>query len=106
MSALWAWFVGTRVGRWIVGVALTLAALGAALAVAFVKGKQHQADADKARDAQSLAEAAEQAVKASTVRKEIENATAKLPDAPPQRVGDAYPDTAAGKLRDDGWTRD
>ena len=30
----------------------------------------------------------------------------KLPDAPAQNVGAADPATAAGKLRDDGFTRD
>jgi hypothetical protein len=107
MSALWAWFLSTKVGRWIVGIGVVLAALAAALAVAFVKGHQkgadEQATADKAKDAQSLADAAEQAVKATQARMEIEDENAKLPPAPPQKVADAASGTAAGKLRDDGW---
>jgi hypothetical protein len=58
---MWAWFVGTRIGRWIVGIALTLAGLAAALAVAFVKGKHAQADTDKAKDAQAAQRAAQAA---------------------------------------------
>lgn len=47
----WNWFVGTKFGRWIVGVSLVIAGLGAALFVAFLKGKHAQADTDKAKDA-------------------------------------------------------
>jgi len=104
MTALWGWFVSTKIGRWIVGIVVMLAALAAALFVAFVKGKEHQADVDQAKDSQSLADAAEQVVKASNDRTEVENDNAKLPDAPAQKVADAAPDTAAGELRDDGWT--
>jgi hypothetical protein len=51
-------------------------------------------------------EQAQQTIHAHEVRDEIEIENAKLPDAPPQRVADADPATAAGKLRDDGWLRD
>lgn len=88
-----------------------LAAIGAAIVVtvilviaAFRKGAKQQADVDKAAGAQSLADAAEQSVKASRDRAEVENENAKLPEAPVQKVADAAPGTAAGKLRDDGWT--
>lgn len=39
-------------------------------------------------------------------RHEVDVEVAKLPDAPAQSVATAAPDTAAGKLRDEGWTRD
>jgi len=103
---LWTWFVGTKIGRGLVGAVLVIAGLVTALAVAFVKGKHAQAGQDKAADAQSLAEAAQEAVNAANVRKDVENETAKLPDAPAQQVATADPATAAGRLRDDGWVRD
>ena len=103
-AAAWSWFSGTKIGRWIIGAALVIAGLLAALAIAFVKGKQSQASVDDAKDAQSMADAAEQVVKAARTRAEVENEVAKEPVAPPQKVADAAPDTAAGKLRDDGWT--
>lgn len=56
--------------------------------------------------AQNAAATAQATVHAHEVRNEVEIETAKLPDAPPQQVGTADPATAAGKLRDDGWTRD
>lgn len=56
MTALWAWFIGTRIGRWIVGVSLVIAGLAAALFVAFLKGKHSQADKDAAKQAQAVAE--------------------------------------------------
>jgi hypothetical protein len=109
MSALWAWFLSTTIGRWIVGVGAVLAALAVAIASAFLygrgKGKGEQATADKAKDAQSLAQAAQEAVDAANVRKDVDNETAKLPDAPAQSVANADPATAAGQLRDDGWVR-
>jgi type II secretory pathway pseudopilin PulG len=64
---------------------------------------QEKADATQAR---SRADAAEAAQHHAEVRHEVESETARLPDAPAQTVGDADPGTAAGRLRDDGWTRD
>jgi len=104
LAAAWSWFSGTKFGRWAIGVALAIAVLGVLLLLMFEKGKQQQADVDQAKDAQSLADAAEQSIKAARTRAEVENEVAKEPVAPPQKVADAAPDTAAGKLRDDGWT--
>lgn len=101
---MWAWFVSTRAGRWIVGVAALIASVAGIALAAFLKGRRTQADADKAKDAQSLAEAAQKAVNAANVRKDVDNDTAKLPDAPAQSVANADPATAAGKLQN--WTRD
>jgi len=42
--------------------------------------------------------------KRTEVRSHVEQETQKLPDAPIQRIGDADPDSAAGRLR--AWTRD
>lgn len=88
--------------------ALALLALFAALAGAVLYGraKGKAAEQGKTRAAQEAAAAAQATVHAHEVRNEVENETAKLPDAPPQRVGDADSGTAAGRLRDDGWTRD
>lgn len=61
MATIWEWFLSTTIGRWIVGIgAVIMAALGLG-AFAFMKGKEHQADADKAKDAQAETQAAKQA---------------------------------------------
>jgi len=106
MSAILAWVASTKIGRRIVGLTVTLAALAAALFVAFLKGKEHQADTDKAKDAQANAQATQQITQAATTRQEVEHETDQLPDAPPQTVATADPGTAAGKLRTGGWLRD
>jgi gas vesicle protein len=105
MSALWAWFLGTRIGRWIVGIGAVIAAIAAAVLVAFVKGKHSQADTDKAKEAGAEQRAAQAVTDAANTRQEVDNATAKLPDAPAQTVATADPASAAGELRDDGWMR-
>jgi hypothetical protein len=104
-AAVWRWFLSTTVGRWIVGIGAVLLGILALAYTAFLKGKHAQVAKDQAKDAQSLAEAAQEAVNAANVRKDVDNETAKLPDAPPQSVATADPATAAGQLRDDGWVR-
>jgi hypothetical protein len=91
--------------------AYAIAALGLLAAVATAalywrnQGKAAQKATDDARQAQADAQAAQQVIKANEVRHEVEVETARLPDAPPQKVADADPASAAGKLRDDGWVR-
>lgn len=70
------------------------------------KGKQAAQQAEAARDAKAAAQAAQQVTRAHEVRNDVEAENAKLPDAPAQQVGAADPATAAGELRDAGWTRD
>jgi hypothetical protein len=103
MSELWAAFLTTKIGRVLAAIFAFIIALGAGLWIVFVKGEHAQAKKDAAKDSQSLADAAEQVVNATQARMEVEDENAKLPDAPPQKVADATPGTAAGKLRDDGW---
>jgi len=98
LIALW-----TKMRGWLVGAGVFLAALGAAVLYGRAKGKA--AEQGKTRDAQEAATAATEQVKANEVRHEVEVETARLPDAPPQKVADADPASAAGKLRDDGWVR-
>lgn len=106
LALAWKWFLGTTLGRWIVGIgAVVLAALALA-AAAFLKGKHAQADTDDAKDATEQAQAAQQVVQAATTRQEVEHETQQLPDAPTQTVATADPATAAGALRTDGWLRD
>lgn len=104
MSGLWAAFLATRIGRWLAAIFAFVVALGVGAWVMFVKGEHVQANKDAVKDSQSLADAAEQALKATQARTEVDDENAKLSPAPPQKVADAAPDTAAGKLRDDGWT--
>lgn len=81
--------------------ALALFAFLAALAGTAIywrqKGKQAQKDADKA-------DAANEVIHAHEVRDAVETEVQALPEAPPQKVADADPATAAGRLQ--GWTRD
>jgi cytoskeletal protein RodZ len=88
--ALWE-----RFKTWLVVIA-GLVVAGVAI---WIKGRQQGKQAAKNEQAQ-------QVIRAHEVRDEIEVENAKLPDAPPQRVADADPGTAAGKLRDDGWVQD
>lgn len=113
--SVWAWFLTTRVGRWLVGIGAVIVAALALAGIAWRKGEKSgaakgEAEAEKAK-AQAAERAAAQAIAerqaeqtavqtASEVRDEIQ----KLPDAPAQQVGSADPATAAGQLRD--WTRD
>lgn len=48
MGALWAAICASRLGRWVAGLALTIAGLGALLLVTYGKGRRKQADEDKA----------------------------------------------------------
>lgn len=99
IALLWA-----RVWKWVCAIGAVLAGLGGIWLAGRGSGKHAeqahtQAAENKAATAQATAHEQE-------VRHDVEVETAKLPDAPPQSVGTADPATAAGKLRDDGWTRD
>jgi gas vesicle protein len=93
MSALWAWFLGTSIGRWIVGIGAVIVAVAAAVLVAFVKGKHAQADTDKTKDAGAAQQAAQEVATAVQHSADAVRATndeiSKMPDAGTQRVGDA-----------------
>lgn len=93
LALAWKWFLGTTVGRWIVGVGVVAVAIAGALAVAFVKGKHAQADTDKAKDAGAAQQAAQEAAAAANRSADAVRATndeiSKMPDAGTQRVGDA-----------------
>lgn len=103
---MWSWFITTRFGRWVIGVAAIIAAFVVTWWLAHIQGANAQAIKDaKAQDA-SLAEAAQQTIDAAQARAGVEAGTSALPDAPAQKVAEADPASAAGKLRDDGWTRD
>lgn len=104
MSEFLTWLATTKLGRGVIAAFGLLLAFGAMALAMFEKGKRAQAQTDDAKDAQSSTDAAEQMVKAAQTRAEVENEVAKQPEAPPQKVADAAPDTAAGKLRGDGWT--
>lgn len=95
-----------RIKTWAMALLAILAAIATAGLYGRRKGKQAAEQAEAARDAQANAQAAEQVIHAHEVRHEIEATVSKLPDAPTQTVSAADPATAAGRLRDDGWTRD
>lgn len=98
IALLWA-----KVWKWVCALGAVLAAIAGVYLAGRAKGKA--AEQGKTREAQEAATAATEQVKANEVRHEVEVETARLPDAPPQKVADADPASAAGKLRDDGWVR-
>lgn len=85
----------------VAALALVAGVLGAYL---FGRWKGGKIAADAVRDADAKAAAKAEHAQVQT-RIEVENEAAKLKDAQPQRVGDADHATAAGRLRDEGWTR-
>lgn len=66
LTAAWSWFVGTKVGRWIVELVAILAGFGAALGYVYFKGKHAQAAKDQAKDAKVAVEAAQVAQQVQT----------------------------------------
>ena len=106
MIAAWFASLWAKAGAWLALAGAVIAAVFAALLYGEHKGKQVGV-ADAAKQAVADAKAAQAAVTdAATVRANVEAETAKLPEAPAQKVADAKPSTAAGQLRQDGWTRD
>lgn len=92
-----------KLKTWALALFAVLAAIAGALLYGRRKGKQAAEQAEAVRDAQANAQAAQQVIQAHEVRDEVEAENAKLPNAGPQAVATADPDTAAGRLRDDGW---
>jgi uncharacterized membrane-anchored protein YhcB (DUF1043 family) len=78
-------------------------AIGLYLGGLFV-GHHREAVKNTATTAKAEVKAQKQITHRAEVRSHVEQQTAALPDAPVQRIGDADPGTAAGKLR--AWTRD
>lgn len=96
----------SRLKSWALALLAILAAIATAGLYGRRKGRQAAEKDEEARDAQAAAQAAQDTIHAHEVRNEVEAEVSKLPDAPTQTVGAADPATAAGRLRDDGWTRD
>lgn len=100
IALLWA-----KVWKYVAAFGALIAAIAGIYLSGRRKGKAAAEQAEAARDAQANAQAAQDIIKTQESRHETDAEVQRLPDAPAQRVGDADPDTAAGKLRD-GWTRD
>lgn len=94
-----------KIKTWLILAGGVVLAILSALAVGFLKGRS----AGKAKATEAIAKAktkaAQAIVHAQEVRHDVEVETSKLPDAPAQRVGEADPDTAAGRLAN-RWMRD
>lgn len=103
LTAAWSWFVGTKVGRWIVELMAILAGLGAALGYVYFKGKRAQADTDEAKDAEADAKAAQEAAeytqRSTDAVRQTHVEVSQMQDAGTQRIRDAADNTAAGWLR-------
>lgn len=94
-----------KLKTWALALFAVLAAIATALLYGRHKGKQAAEQDEAARDAAANAQAAQDIIKTQESRHETDAEVQRLPDAPAQRVGDADPNTAAGRLRDD-WSRD
>ena len=92
MIALWTWFVGTRIGRWLVGLGVILAAVGAMALAMFEKGKHAQAAKDQAKDAEAVQRAAQAAQEtftaASDAAAKVQADAAKQPPPDPIKRDD------------------
>lgn len=99
LTLLWA-----KVWKWIVAAGVLLAAVAAI----FLKGRSAGVKTmqSKVDNADAHAAAATVNTQALESRHETDVAVQKLTDAPAQMVVTAAPGTAAGELRDDGFTRD
>lgn len=100
IALLWA-----KVWKYVVAAAALVAAVAGIYFSGRHKGKAVAEQATAVRDAQANAQAAQDTIKTQESRRETDAQVQQLPDAPAQKVADADPATAAGKLRD-SWTRD
>ena len=101
----WALTLWAKVKGWAIGLAALVLAIAAAWLLGRREGKVVAKAGASEQQAENNAAAAQAQAAHAEVRHEVENDTAKLPDAPAQRVADADPATAAGHLRNDGWVR-
>lgn len=99
IAILWA-----KVWKYVAGLGVLLAAIAAI----FLKGKSVGEAKQKAKvdQAQQKADIATQQKDITESRHDTDTTVQNLPEAPAQVVATAKPSTAAGELRDDGWTRD
>lgn len=67
-------------------------------------GHHREAVKNTATTSKAEVKAQKEVTHRAKVRSDVEQQTAALPDAPVQRIGDADPDSAAGRLQ--AWTRD
>lgn len=94
-----------RLKIWAAAIGAALLAIGLAVLEGMRRGRRAQRDADKTEQAAVDRQAAEQSIHAREARDHVDAEVSRLPDALPQRVGDADPDSSSGHLRDDGWMR-
>lgn len=99
------WFLTTKLGRWLAGIAAVLAAILGVWLAGHRSGKQAQKHKDDEASSEANHKAAEAVQKVSEDRAHVDSEVEKLPDAGIQEVATADPATAAGRLRDDGWVR-
>lgn len=87
IGAVWAWFSGSTLGRWIIGAGAVVLAIGGALLLGRRQGRQAEEQEQEGEAHEAYREAVE-------TRKRIEDGI--------RRAGDG---TAADELRRD-WSRD
>jgi len=96
--------IWSKVWKLVVGVGAVLLAIGSIFLAGREKGKA--AEQVKTQAAKQKAEVAKQTTAIVESRHDTDTQVQNLPEAPSQAVASADVSTAAGKLRDDGWTRD
>lgn len=87
IATAWAWFAGSRIGRWIIAAGAVVLAIGGALLLGRRQGRQAQEREAEAKDHEAYRDAVD-------TRDRVEDRI--------RRAGDG---TAAGELRD-RWSRD
>lgn len=100
MIGLWIKFKA-----YVLGIGAFLLALAGAWLYGREQGKATQKKSDQEDLATANQKAVEQVQHVQESRNETDAKVEDLPTAPAQKVADADPATAAGKLRDDGWLR-
>ena len=97
--------IPTKLKTWAITIGAALLSVGVAILYGIRKGKAWQKGTDDARGAQANIQAVQQVQQTQESRYETDAEVSTLPDKGPQQVATADSNTAAGKLRDDGWVR-
>lgn len=97
-------FLLSKIWKYVIG----LIAVFGFISVVFLKGRQagKASEESKVKSSKEREETARQSEYIIQSRHDTDTTVQALPEAPVQAVASSDSSTAAGKLRDDGWTRD
>ncbi|HEY6019888.1 MAG TPA: hypothetical protein VIY48_08270 [Candidatus Paceibacterota bacterium] len=105
MIPLWLMGLWAKVWKYVCALGALLLAIGGIWLSGRKSGVAAQKSKNDAREAKANIEAVKQVQAVEDSRRETDAEVAKSPDPGPQKVADAPSDSAAGKLRDDGWVQ-